>query len=151
MPHIVSFRCGSKSLLCVRGRPPLCLKGMTVGHMRRDCRTDAGARRPVAVSSPPTMTEAGAWRETAVQDPPRAVEEPGQRERHRLLHLFRCFFLRFRRRCRELRPLLRVLCRQCRRTAARCQLMPRWPSRRYPSLLSVSTEGRSGRQTVRMR
>ena len=77
LPHIVSFRCGSKALVSVRGRPPLCLRCMTVGHMRRDCGTDAGARRHFAVPVPPTMTEAGAWRETAVQDPPRAVEEPG--------------------------------------------------------------------------
>ena len=51
-----------------------------MGHVRRECGTDTGARRLVTAPEPPTITEAGAWRETAVQDPPRAVEEQGSTE-----------------------------------------------------------------------
>ena len=80
LPHIVTFRCGTKALVSVRGRPPLCLRWMRVSHVRRKCGTDTGARRLVTAPEPPTMTEAGAWRETAVKDPPRAVEEPGSAE-----------------------------------------------------------------------
>jgi len=47
--------------------------------MRRDCGTDAGARRTVAVPVPPTMSEAKVWQETAVQDAP-AGSQRGEQE-----------------------------------------------------------------------
>ncbi|XP_053407132.1 uncharacterized protein LOC128559451 [Mercenaria mercenaria] len=37
LPHLLRFECGSKALLTVPGRPPLCLKCLTVGHYRNEC------------------------------------------------------------------------------------------------------------------
>jgi len=76
LPHVLSFKCGTKALVSVPGRPPLCLRCMTVGHMRRDCGADTGARRLFTAPVPPTLSEGKAWqRDSAPQ--PRAVEEPG--------------------------------------------------------------------------
>ena len=47
--------------------------------MRRDCGTDAGARRTFAVPVPPTMSEAKVWQEIAVQDAP-AGSQRGEQE-----------------------------------------------------------------------
>lgn len=37
IPHVVNFECGNKALLTMRGRPPLCLRCMQLGHVGRDC------------------------------------------------------------------------------------------------------------------
>ena len=60
LPHVLSFRCGAKALVSVPGRPPLCLKCMSVGHMRRDCGADTGAKRVFAAPAPPTLSEGNA-------------------------------------------------------------------------------------------
>jgi len=80
LPHIVSFRCGTRVLVSVRGRPPLCLRCMTMGHMRRDCGTDAGARRTISAPVPPTMSEVKVWQETAAQDTPAEPSQLGEPE-----------------------------------------------------------------------
>ena len=55
LPHILSFKCGTRALVSVPGRPPVCLKCMTVGHVRRDCGADTGARRLVSAPAPREM------------------------------------------------------------------------------------------------
>jgi len=37
VPHLLQFECGSRALVTVRGRPPLCLKCHRVGHLRSGC------------------------------------------------------------------------------------------------------------------
>lgn len=37
IPHLLRFACGSKALLTIRGRPPLCLRCYKVGHLRNVC------------------------------------------------------------------------------------------------------------------
>jgi len=69
IPHLLSFRCGTRALVSVPGRPPLCLKCMTVGHMRRDCGADTGARRLFAAPVPPTLSEGKAWQRDGTPQP----------------------------------------------------------------------------------
>ena len=61
LPHVFSFRCGAKALVSVPGRPLLCLKCMSVGHMRKDCGADTGAKPVFAAPAPPTLSEGNAW------------------------------------------------------------------------------------------
>jgi hypothetical protein len=37
IPHLMKFQCGSRALLTIQGRPPLCLKCFCVGHYRNTC------------------------------------------------------------------------------------------------------------------
>ena len=37
IPHLVTFDSGQSVLVTMQGRPPLCLKCRTVGHVRKDC------------------------------------------------------------------------------------------------------------------
>jgi hypothetical protein len=37
LPHLFKFACGSRALLTVRGRPPICLRCLKVGHVRNSC------------------------------------------------------------------------------------------------------------------
>ena len=37
VPHLLQFECGSRALVTVRGRPPLCLRCHRVGHLRSGC------------------------------------------------------------------------------------------------------------------
>lgn len=37
IPHLLKFQCGSKALVTMRGRPPLCLKCLELGHVRGMC------------------------------------------------------------------------------------------------------------------
>ncbi len=47
VPHLLSFACGARALVTMYGRPPLCLRCHTVGHIRRECPDkDTGARNP---------------------------------------------------------------------------------------------------------
>jgi len=61
LPHILYFRCGTRALASVQGRPLLCLKCMPVGHVRRDSGAHTGARRLVSAPAPPTRDEGNAW------------------------------------------------------------------------------------------
>ena len=74
LPHVLSFKCGTKALVSVPGRPPpLCLKCMTVGHMRRDCGADTGARRALSAPVPPTLAEGNAWKRRDTPSPDRVA------------------------------------------------------------------------------
>jgi len=73
LPHILTFRCGTRALVSVPGRPPLCLKCMTVGHVRRDCGADTGARRLVSAPAPPTRDEGNAWQRQEGRPPAQEV------------------------------------------------------------------------------
>ena len=47
VPHLLSFACGARALVTMYGRPPLCLRCHTVGHIRRECPDrNTGARNP---------------------------------------------------------------------------------------------------------
>ncbi|KAH3811387.1 hypothetical protein DPMN_139797 [Dreissena polymorpha] len=37
IPHLLSFQCGSKALVTMRGRPPLCLRCFELGHVKGEC------------------------------------------------------------------------------------------------------------------
>ncbi|KAH3782290.1 hypothetical protein DPMN_160203 [Dreissena polymorpha] len=37
IPHILAFECGSRALITMRGRQPLCLYCQEVGHVRNTC------------------------------------------------------------------------------------------------------------------
>jgi len=73
LPHIFTFRCGARALVSAPGRPPLCLRCMTVGHMRRDCGADTGARRALAAPVPPTLAEGNAWQRKDTPPPDRVA------------------------------------------------------------------------------
>jgi len=47
---------------------------MNVGHMRRDCGADTGARRLFTAPVPPTFSEGKAWQKDCTQ--PNQVSEP---------------------------------------------------------------------------
>ncbi|KAH3739190.1 hypothetical protein DPMN_045837 [Dreissena polymorpha] len=64
IPHLIKIECGSKALVTMRGRPPLCLRCMRLGHMRGDCpaRSKKGAvsvsgERPVERQGPAKAEE----------------------------------------------------------------------------------------------
>jgi len=57
----------------VPGRPPLCLKCISVGHMRRDCGADTGARRLFAAPVPQTLSEGKAWQREEAPVPVRVA------------------------------------------------------------------------------
>lgn len=48
IPHIVIFPDGSRALLTIPGRQPLCLRCNNIGHVRRDCKNELPARRTYA-------------------------------------------------------------------------------------------------------
>jgi len=74
LPRVLSFKCGTRVLVSVPGRPPpLCLKCMNVGHMRRDCGADTGARRLFAAPVPQTLSEGKAWQREEAPVPVRVA------------------------------------------------------------------------------
>jgi len=50
IPHMVVFECGTRALVTMRGRPPLCLRCMHLGHMRGDCPSSVTKRAVSSVS-----------------------------------------------------------------------------------------------------
>ena len=71
IPHLVKLESGHAMLITMQGRPPLCLKCHTVGHLRKDCPTgkksystahvEARPDAPVPPTDPqPTEPPAGA-------------------------------------------------------------------------------------------
>ncbi|KAH3705291.1 hypothetical protein DPMN_080359 [Dreissena polymorpha] len=37
IPHLLNFRCGTRALVTIYGRPPLCLRCRSIGHIGRNC------------------------------------------------------------------------------------------------------------------
>ncbi|KAH3804370.1 hypothetical protein DPMN_132654 [Dreissena polymorpha] len=60
IPHLLSFACGTRALLTVRGRQPLCLKCLRLGHVRGSCpNNNSGQRKDT--SSKEEGSQEGSW------------------------------------------------------------------------------------------
>lgn len=57
IPHILKFACGTRMLLTMAWRPPLCLKYQQLGYIRKDCPNKRYPAYEGAVTNKPTPQE----------------------------------------------------------------------------------------------
>ncbi|KAH3804358.1 hypothetical protein DPMN_132642 [Dreissena polymorpha] len=63
IPHLLNFACGAKALLTVRGRQPLCLRCMNLGHIRGSCPENSKPKTTRNTSGDTDGSQGGSWAE----------------------------------------------------------------------------------------
>ncbi|KAH3828489.1 hypothetical protein DPMN_130469 [Dreissena polymorpha] len=63
IPHLLNFACGAKALLTVRGRQPLCLRCMNLGHIRGSCPENSKPKTARNTSGDTDGSQGGSWAE----------------------------------------------------------------------------------------